>query len=129
MAQMLGKGIVLFFHVRSTRRFSGQQHAPAAIYHRERSRTHFRGSWVGVRAGLRCGKFVTTGIRSGIVQAGVAQSLCRLNYSGPHQSLIYPFNSRITPCANSATSCRQHLSTKYLLRTAKTDSNSSDTIA
>ena len=31
---------------------SGQQHAPAALYPRERPGTHFTGSWVGPRAGL-----------------------------------------------------------------------------
>ena len=31
---------------------SGQQHAPAALYHRERPGTHFTGGWVGPRAGL-----------------------------------------------------------------------------
>jgi hypothetical protein len=72
---MLGKNIALLFHDRCTRRFSGQQHAPAAIYHLERIRTHFIGSWVCVMAGLSGGKFVTTEIRSGTVQAVVAQSL------------------------------------------------------
>ena len=34
------------------------QHAPAALYSRERPGTHCIGSWVGPRAGLeRCGKF------------------------------------------------------------------------
>jgi len=31
---------------------SGQQHAPATLYPRERLRTHFTGGWVGPRAGL-----------------------------------------------------------------------------
>jgi len=31
---------------------SGQQHAPAALYPRERPGTHFTGGWVGPRAGL-----------------------------------------------------------------------------
>jgi len=31
---------------------SGQQHAPAALYPRERHSTHFTGGWVGPRAGL-----------------------------------------------------------------------------
>jgi len=31
---------------------SGQQHAPAALYPRERPGTHFTGGWVGLRAGL-----------------------------------------------------------------------------
>jgi len=32
---------------------SGQQHAPAALYPRERHGTHFTGGWVGPRAGLK----------------------------------------------------------------------------
>jgi len=35
---------------------SGQQHAPAAFYPRERPGTHFTGVWVGPRAGLDGGK-------------------------------------------------------------------------
>jgi len=31
---------------------SGQQHAPAALYHRERPGTHFTGGWVGPRTVL-----------------------------------------------------------------------------
>ena len=31
---------------------SGQQHAPAALYLRERPGTHFTGGWVGPRADL-----------------------------------------------------------------------------
>ena len=31
---------------------SGQQHAPAALYPRERHGTHFTGGWVSLRAGL-----------------------------------------------------------------------------
>ena len=31
---------------------SGQQHAPAALYPRERPGTHCTGGWVGPRAGL-----------------------------------------------------------------------------
>ena len=31
---------------------SGQQHASAALYPQERTGTHFRGAWVGTRAGL-----------------------------------------------------------------------------
>jgi len=31
---------------------SGQQHAPAALYPRERPGTHFTGGWAGPRAGL-----------------------------------------------------------------------------
>jgi len=31
---------------------SGQQHAPAALYPRERPGAHFTGGWVGPKAGL-----------------------------------------------------------------------------
>ena len=35
----------------------GQRHAPAALYRRERTGTHWTGGWVSPRAGLdRCGK-------------------------------------------------------------------------
>jgi len=50
VAQRVGRGIALLFHDRGTR--SGQQHAPAALYPRERPGTHFTGGWVGPRAGL-----------------------------------------------------------------------------
>ena len=58
VAQRVGRGIALLFHDRGTRRWvSGQQHAPAALYPRERPGTHCTGGWVGPRAGLdRCGK-------------------------------------------------------------------------
>jgi len=37
---------------------SGQSHAPAAFYLRERPGTHCTGGWVGPGAGLdRCGKY------------------------------------------------------------------------
>jgi len=53
VAQRVGRGIALLFHDRGTRRgVSGQQHAPAALYPRERTGTHFTGGWVGPRAGL-----------------------------------------------------------------------------
>jgi len=35
---------------------SGQQHALAAIYPREKPGTHFTGGWVGPRAGMGGGK-------------------------------------------------------------------------
>ena len=58
VAQRLGRGIALLLHDRGTRRWvSGQQHAPAALYPRERPGTHCTGGWVGPRAGLdRWGK-------------------------------------------------------------------------
>ena len=53
VAQGVVRGIALLFHDRGTRRgVSGQQHAPAAIYPRERPGTHFTGGWVDPRAGL-----------------------------------------------------------------------------
>jgi len=53
VAQRVGRGIALHFHDRGTRRgVSGQQHAPAALYLRERPGTHFTGGWVGPRVGL-----------------------------------------------------------------------------
>jgi hypothetical protein len=53
VAQKVGRGIAVLFHDRDTRRgVSGQQHAPAALYPRERRGTHFKGGWVGPRAGL-----------------------------------------------------------------------------
>jgi len=48
---------------------SGQQHAPATLYPRERPGTHFTGGWVGLRAGLDGRKISSpTGNRSRIVQ-------------------------------------------------------------
>ena len=53
MAQRVDSGIALLFHDRDTKRWvSGQQHAPAALYPRERPDTHFTEGWVGPRAGL-----------------------------------------------------------------------------
>jgi len=49
----VGRGIALLFHDRGTRRgVSGQQHAPAALYPRERPSTHCTGGWMGPRASL-----------------------------------------------------------------------------
>jgi len=53
VAQRVGRGIALLFHDRGTRKgVSGQQHAPAALYPRERLGTHRTGGWVDPRAGL-----------------------------------------------------------------------------
>ena len=47
MAQRVSRGIALHFLDRGTRiGVSGQQHAPAALYPRERPGTHFTGGWV-----------------------------------------------------------------------------------
>ena len=52
VAQRVGTGIALFFHDGGNRRgVSVQQHAPAALYPRERPGTHFTEGWVGPRAG------------------------------------------------------------------------------
>ena len=41
VAQRVGRGIALFFHYRGTMKgVSGQQHAPAALYPRERPGAH-----------------------------------------------------------------------------------------
>jgi len=85
--------------------------------------------WWASGSVLRGVKFVPSGFDPATVQAGVPQSLYRLSYAGPHQSLILLFNSRITPCAHSATSCRQNLRTNSPLRAAKTHSNSLDPIS
>ena len=53
VAQRVGTGIAVLFPDRGTRMgVSGQQHAPAALYPRERPCTHFTGGWVGPRACL-----------------------------------------------------------------------------
>jgi len=57
VAQRVGRVIALHFHDRGTRTgVSGQQHAPAALYPRERPGTRFTGGWVGPRVGLAGGK-------------------------------------------------------------------------
>ena len=43
---------------------SGQQHAPAVLYLRERPGTHCTGGWVGPSAGLEGGNSRPNGIRS-----------------------------------------------------------------
>ena len=58
---------------------SGQQHAPAALYSRERPGTHCTGGWVDPRAGLDGRKISSPGIRSRTLQP-VAQPLYRLSY-------------------------------------------------
>jgi len=75
VAQRVDGGIALLFHHRGTRRgVSGQQHAPTALYPRERPGTHCTGGWVGPRAGLDGRKnLVPTGIRSRTVQPVVSR--------------------------------------------------------
>ena len=59
---------------------SGQQHVPAALYPRQRPRTHFTGGWVGPRAGLDgCGN--SRPHRDSIPDRPArSQSLYRLSY-------------------------------------------------
>ena len=58
---------------------SGQQHAPAALYPRERPGTNFTGGWVGHRAGLDGGK--SRPRRDSIPDRPAhSQSLYRLSY-------------------------------------------------
>ena len=52
---------------------SGQQHAPAVLYPRERPGTHFKGGWVGPRAAGRAENLVLTGIRYRTVQPVVSR--------------------------------------------------------
>jgi len=81
VAQRVGRGIALLFHDRGTRRgwVSGQQHAPAALYPRERPSTHFTGGWVGPRAGLD-GRKIRRHRDSIPDRPARSQSLYRLNY-------------------------------------------------
>ena len=59
---------------------SGQQHAPAALYPRERPGTHFTGGWVGPRAGLDGRKILSPpGFDPG-PSSPLAQSLYPLSY-------------------------------------------------
>jgi hypothetical protein len=61
VAQRVGRGIALLFHDRGTRReVSGQPHAPAELYPRERPGTHFTRGWMGPRAGLDGRKISST---------------------------------------------------------------------
>jgi len=63
---------------------SGQQHAPATLYPRERPATHSTGSWVGPRGGPdNCGKSRPTGIRS-LYRPVRSQSLYKLSKPCPY---------------------------------------------
>ena len=67
---------------------SGQQHAPAALFPRERHCTDFTGGWVGPRAGLDgCGKSRPRGFRSPYRQAR-SESLYRLSYRAPQPWIL-----------------------------------------
>ena len=92
-ALMGSRGIALLFHDHGTSRgWSGQRHAPAALYSRERPGTHCTGGWVGPRAvwtGVE--NLAPTGIRSPD-RPGRSQSLYRLHYpanSWAHTVLLF----------------------------------------
>ena len=55
VAQKFSRGIAVLFLDHGSRGVSGQQHALAALYPRERPGIHFTGGWVGPRAGLDWG--------------------------------------------------------------------------
>jgi hypothetical protein len=60
---------------------SGQRHAAAALYPRERPGTHCTGGWVGLRAGLdRCGKSRPPNRIRSPDRPACSQSLYRLSY-------------------------------------------------
>ena len=90
MAQRVGRGIALLFHDLGTRRWvSGQQHAPAALYPRERPGTHFTEGWVGPRAGLNGRKISSlTGIDPG--QCSPLSVAIPTELPGPLMLIILP---------------------------------------
>ena len=90
MAQRAGRGKALLFHDRGARGVSGQQHAPAALYPRERSGTQFKGGWVGPRAVLDGRKnLVPTGIRS-LDRPTRSSVSIRTELPGPHMHTHTP---------------------------------------
>ena len=74
---------------------SGQQHAPAALYPRERPTTHFTGGWVGPRAGLEGLKFSSPpGFDPD--RPSRSQSLYRLSYPAHSQGVPHVlWNSQV----------------------------------
>jgi hypothetical protein len=103
-----GKGKVIPLQARCGQRYSstlpwpwhqkgvsGQQHAPTAIYPRERPGTHCTGDWVGPRTGLdRCWKSRPMGIRSPDRPAR-NQSLYRLSYQAQTKDQYFRFSVNI----------------------------------
>jgi len=88
VAQRVGRGIAILLHDRSTSSgVSGQQHAPAALYPRGKTRYPLYRRLGGPQGRSGRGEnLVSTGIRSRAVQP-VAQSLYRLSYSD-HNTVI-----------------------------------------
>ena len=86
MAQRVGRGIAVLLHDSGV---SGQQHAPAVLYPRERPGTHCTGGWAGPqgRSG-RAENLTPPGFDPRTVQP-VAQSLYRLSY--PAHQFFYEF--------------------------------------
>ena len=65
-------------------RVGGQRHAPVASPPGKGLGTHYKGGWVGPRAGLEgCGKLASTGIRPPHPTAR-SESLYRIRYPGTH---------------------------------------------
>jgi len=74
VAQRVGRGIVLLFHDRGTRRGGWLAARLGRTYPRERPGTHCAGGWVGPGAGLDGRKISSpTGIRSRTVQPVVSR--------------------------------------------------------
>ena len=120
VAQKVGRGIALLFHDRGTRRgwLSGQQHAPAVLYSRERPGTHFTGGWVGPRAGLD-GRKISPHRHSIPDRPARNQSLYRLSY--PAHVCVYIYIYVCVCVCVCMCVCRylfQHLAQKwfYVLR-------------
>ena len=78
---------------------SGQQHAPAALYPRERPGTYFTGGWVGPRAGLDGRKISSPpGFDRGSSNP-LTQSLYRLSYRAHSYAVLLWLNSLTkVPC-------------------------------
>jgi len=95
-----------------------QQHAPAALYPRERTGTHFTGGWVAPEPVWTGAENLTpTGIRS-LDRPGRSQSLYRLRYP-PHVPQEWSRNIDVpspTRCANRLFMYMCHLSCGKLCR-------------
>ena len=70
---MVGESVALLFHDRGTNSLSGQQHAPAALYHRERPCTHCKGEGGPLGLSGRAENTVHSGIRPRTVQTLVSR--------------------------------------------------------
>jgi len=93
VAQSVGRVILYSSMTAALEGVRGQQHAPAAIFHRERNGTYFTGGWVGPRAGPEGRKISSpTGIDSGPPTR--SQSLYRLSYTARLYIYILTNNDR-----------------------------------